>query len=76
MGKDNDTIGDDMIDNDMDKDRHNASDENQQERSHGNQEARDKIPVAAERIVEHGGPKGLEPTRYGDWEKSGRCTDF
>ena len=25
---------------------------------------------------EKGGPKGLEPTRYGDWEKAGRCTDF
>jgi hypothetical protein len=25
---------------------------------------------------EIGGPKGLEPTRYGDWEKSGRCIDF
>jgi hypothetical protein len=25
---------------------------------------------------EQGGPKGLEPTRYGDWEKSGRCSDF
>ena len=25
---------------------------------------------------EYGGPKGLEPTRYGDWEKNGRCTDF
>ena len=25
---------------------------------------------------EIGGPKGLEPTRYGDWEKSGRCVDF
>lgn len=22
------------------------------------------------------GPKGLEPTRYGDWEKNGRCVDF
>ena len=22
------------------------------------------------------GPKGLEPTRYGDWEKNGRCIDF
>ena len=22
------------------------------------------------------GPKGLEPTRYGDWEQKGRCTDF
>ena len=25
---------------------------------------------------EHGGPKGLEPTRYGDWERNGRCYDF
>ena len=26
--------------------------------------------------IEIGGPKGLEPTRYGDWEKRGRCIDF
>jgi shikimate dehydrogenase len=26
--------------------------------------------------VEIGGPKGLEPTRYGDWEHKGRCIDF
>jgi hypothetical protein len=25
---------------------------------------------------EIGGQKGPEPTRYGDWEKAGRCTDF
>ena len=25
---------------------------------------------------EIGGRKGPEPTRYGDWEKSGRCIDF
>jgi len=25
---------------------------------------------------EIGGRKGLEPTRYGDWEKNGRCVDF
>ncbi|QQQ03303.1 DUF1674 domain-containing protein [Lysobacter enzymogenes] len=25
---------------------------------------------------EHGGRDGLEPTRYGDWEKNGRCIDF
>ncbi len=25
---------------------------------------------------EYGGPKGLEPTRYGDWERAGRCFDF
>ena len=22
------------------------------------------------------GPKGPEPTRYGDWEQKGRCSDF
>ncbi len=26
--------------------------------------------------TEIGGPKGLEPTRYGDWEQKGRCIDF
>ena len=25
---------------------------------------------------EIGGPAGLEPTRYGDWEHKGRCIDF
>ena len=26
--------------------------------------------------AEHGGQEGPDPTRYGDWEKGGRCTDF
>jgi hypothetical protein len=26
--------------------------------------------------VEIGGPKGPEPTRFGDWERNGRCVDF
>ena len=30
----------------------------------------------AERAKELGGPKGLEPTRYGDWEKKGIAHDF
>lgn len=25
---------------------------------------------------EIGGRKGPDPTRYGDWEKAGRCIDF
>jgi len=28
------------------------------------------------RSKEIGGRKGPEPTRYGDWEKNGRCIDF
>lgn len=27
-------------------------------------------------VTEIGGPKGPEPTRYGDWERKGRCSDF
>lgn len=28
------------------------------------------------RTKEIGGPEGPEPTRYGDWERNGRCSDF
>ena len=35
----------------------------------------DKKP-APTKPREIGGPKGPEPTRYGDWEVNGRCTDF
>ena len=30
----------------------------------------------AERVKEVGGAAGLEPTRYGDWEKKGLTSDF
>ncbi len=29
-----------------------------------------------EKSEEVGGPKGPEPTRFGDWERKGRCIDF
>ena len=29
-----------------------------------------------DKAIERGGPKGPEPTRFGDWENNGRCTDF
>jgi len=35
-----------------------------------------KSPPSAEGKREIGGPRGPEPTRYGDWEVNGRCTDF
>lgn len=38
--------------------------------------ARAKAAGQPGHVEEIGGPKGLEPTRYGDWEKSGRCVDF
>ena len=31
---------------------------------------------AAERAKESGGRGGLDPTRYGDWEKDGLASDF
>jgi hypothetical protein len=43
---------------------------------------RDPSPMAEKQSVdpakprEIGGPKGPEPTRYGDWEVGGRCSDF
>ncbi len=35
---------------------------------------KDVDPKEAPREI--GGPKGPEPTRYGDWERNGRCIDF
>ena len=32
--------------------------------------------IAKKVIKEVGGPKGPEPTRYGDWEVKGRVSDF
>lgn len=32
--------------------------------------------AAAEAEEEFGGPSGPEPTRYGDWERGGKCVDF
>ena len=33
-------------------------------------------PASESKPKEIGGPAGPEPTRYGDWEQNGRCTDF
>ncbi|MCL4781184.1 MAG: DUF1674 domain-containing protein [Gammaproteobacteria bacterium] len=33
-----------------------------------------RSPVSGPR--ETGGPTGPEPTRFGDWERGGRCIDF
>jgi hypothetical protein len=41
-------------------------------RAAGAQPSPDVPPPAAE----VGGPTGPEPTRFGDWEKNGRCIDF
>ncbi len=40
------------------------------------EDAGPKPDAATPHPKEYGGPKGPEPTRYGDWEVKGRCTDF
>lgn len=39
-------------------------------------EARRLAAGQAERAPEQGGPRGLEPTRFGDWERKGIAVDF
>lgn len=38
--------------------------------------ARRAATPQAEVPTEHGGPRGPEPTRFGDWEKKGLAIDF
>ncbi len=37
---------------------------------------RHKHGAQAQRPTEEGGPAGLEPTRFGDWERKGIAVDF
>lgn len=39
-------------------------------------EARRRAAADTPAPPERGGPKGPEPTRYGDWERGGRAVDF
>jgi hypothetical protein len=38
--------------------------------------ARRQAADAAAKPPEQGGPRGLEPTRFGDWERKGIAVDF
>ena len=38
--------------------------------------AKEEVVLAPILETEHGGPRGPEPTRYGDWEKKGLAVDF
>jgi hypothetical protein len=44
--------------------------------SEADQTTNDTRSEVADRPKEIGGRGGLDPTRYGDWEKAGRCIDF
>jgi hypothetical protein len=39
-------------------------------------EARHKAEASGALPPEQGGPKGPEPTRFGDWERKGIAVDF
>ena len=58
-----------MADNDSDDDEVEVALEDEEER------AEFVNPYNAE-TGEHNGPTGPEPTRYGDWERKGRVSDF
>ena len=44
--------------------------------SHNVDEHRDTASTDSIKPKEIGGRDGPEPTRFGDWEKNGRCIDF
>jgi hypothetical protein len=45
-------------------------------RANAEAEARRAAETPVQRPPERGGPKGPEPTRYGDWERKGIVSDF
>lgn len=52
----------------------------EQQKQNPSAENQEKSQIPAEKPatmpLEKGGRKGLEPTRYGDWEFNGKCVDF
>lgn len=55
----------------------NESDRDESNRTHTDpkptEQTSSKGPISQKEI---GGREGPEPTRFGDWEKNGRCIDF
>ena len=59
----------------MDSDSKQPNDLNAHQATHQAGDENNTSPVRPA-PKEIGGPKGPEPTRYGDWERNGRCSDF
>ena len=58
---------------------HDMEQDNQNNQTESKNPQPQKKPEATrpKQPKEYGGRKdGLDPTRYGDWEKNGRCIDF
>ncbi|MEH6546852.1 MAG: succinate dehydrogenase assembly factor 4 [Sneathiella sp.] len=59
------------------KDDKKTLDTDTQESSDNDVEKNEKTAIKQTQAEgEIGGPKGLEPTRYGDWERKGIVSDF
>ena len=56
--------------------REKAENVDSAERSSDDTSVDDTVSEGNDRPREIGGRGGLDPTRYGDWEKNGRCIDF
>ena len=54
----------------------NASSTTQVDDSDDMRTGKDEKSDDSKTISEIGGPSGPEPTRYGDWERKGRVSDF
>ncbi|MED6158102.1 hypothetical protein PIB30_029537 [Stylosanthes scabra] len=48
----------------------------EEEQEHNHDDDDEDGELVNKETGEVGGPKGPEPTRYGDWERNGRCYDF
>ncbi|HSO42618.1 MAG: DUF1674 domain-containing protein [Rhodospirillales bacterium] len=53
-----------------------GTDEHAEAARGSNEAATGKPSEGAGGEEEVGGPQGPEPTRFGDWERKGRCIDF
>jgi hypothetical protein len=60
----------------MVEERHNKNSSGDPEADPGSNNSATEAAVASPAQKELGGREGPDPTRYGDWEKAGRCIDF
>lgn len=56
--------------------KNKAASADSKDQAQDGQGSNDTASPADGRPKEVGGRGGLDPTRYGDWEKNGRCIDF
>lgn len=56
--------------------KHKNQPKDEQSQSEFKAEEANKDAPTTDKPIEIGGRKGPDPTRYGDWEKKGKCVDF